>query len=224
MNLKSEYIINNYGKTSGNSDIQIYYRYYAYVAFAVLILGITSVMLSFNNLDLRRRNLASPIKNINYNMQIILGSLVFTILVWFVITLISIFIYGLEVVTSKSILLVLNAFVVSFAALSLSFFVGNFIKSKGAQSAVATILSLGLCFLSGVFVPQEFMSSSVLKISSFTPTYWYVKAVNDIGELTVFSSENILPIVYSMLIQLGFALAILLISLILVRQKRTSSQ
>lgn len=224
MQLKVDYKINFYEKTVNNNKAVFYFTYYAYVIFAVMILAITSVMMAFNNTDLRKRNLSSPVKISNYNMQIVSSSFIFTVAAWLIISALSVVIYGTEILNSTFLLLFINALIISLVALSISFFIGNFLKSKNAQSAVANILSLGLSFLSGVFVPQELISPTVLKVASFMPPYWYVKAVNDIKVLTVWSSENLLPIIYSMLIQLGFALAILLVALIVIRQRRTSSQ
>jgi len=51
------------------------------------------------------------------------------------------------------------------------------------MSAAANVFSLGSCFISGVFVPQDLMSNTVLKIASFTPNYWFVKANNSISPI-----------------------------------------
>lgn len=206
------------------SNIGYYFNYYAYVIFAIVILGVTTIILTFNSTELKKRNMCSPIKLSSYNFQIILSSLVFTVIVWILICLLSFPIYGNALDIKNTLLLFANALIISIVVLSISFLLGNVMKSKGAIDAISNILTLGLSFLSGVFVPQAIMSASVLKIASFTPTYWYVKAVEEITSLTVWSSENILPIVNYMIIQLIFAIAILAISLLIVKQKRSSKQ
>jgi ABC-2 type transport system permease protein len=206
------------------SFIEYYFKYYAYVIFAIIILGVTTIIFTFNNRELKKRNLCSPIKQSKYNFQIILASLVFTIIVWALICSLSIPIYGSIALNKNTILLFANALIISLVVLSISFLLGNVMKSKGAINAISNILTLGLSFLSGVFVPQEFMSAGVLKIASFTPTYWYVKAVDSICSLTTWNSENIMPIVNDMLIEMIFAVAILAISLVIVKQKRSSNQ
>ncbi len=214
-----------YGEaTKSESNIGYYFKYYAYVIFAVVILGVTTIILTFNSTELRKRNLGSPIKLSSYNFQIILGSFVFTIVVWGLICLLSFPIYGDVAISKNTILLFINALIISMVVLSISFLLGNVMKSKGAIDAITNILTLGLSFLSGIFVPQAIMSQSVLKIASFTPTYWYVKAVEDITSLTVWSSENITPIINYMAIQMIFAVAILVVSLLIVKQKRSSKQ
>jgi ABC-2 type transport system permease protein len=83
-------------------------------------------------------------------------------------------------------------------------------------------VALGFCFISGVFVPQQFLGSSVLEIASFTPSYWFVKANNQIAELTQFDFAYVEPIVSGMLIQVGFALAFFTVALVIGKKKSFS--
>ena len=66
----------------------------------------------------------------------------------------------------------------------------------------------------------EFLGDSVLRIASFTPTYWFVNANNRIAELTQFNFSNIEPILSCMLIQLGFALAFFTTALVISKKRR----
>jgi hypothetical protein len=69
-----------------------------------------------------------------------------------------------------------------------------------ALIAILIGTTMTLSFISGVFVPQQLLGNTVQTIASFTPIYWYVKASNDIHNLIIFSSENLKPILSSMLI------------------------
>ncbi|MDD4387496.1 MAG: ABC transporter permease [Clostridia bacterium] len=210
-------------KESKGNGIYYYFNFYAYAAFATIILGVTSIIVTFNKTEIKKRNLASPIKLSNYNFQIILGSLIFTIGVWAIICFGGLALYGNEFFSRNVILLLVNSFILSFVVLSISFLIANLVKNKNAIDAISNILTLVLCFLSGVFVQQEYMSAEVLKAASFTPTYWYVKAVDEIKVLTEWSIENILPILNYMLIELIFGVAILAIALVVVKQRRASN-
>jgi ABC-2 type transport system permease protein len=109
------------------------------------------------------------------------------------------------------------------AALSISFLIGNVIRSKNAMSAAANVFSLGTCFISGVFVPQAFLGKTVIRIASFTPNYWYVKSNNSIVNISNFSMENLAPIFLNMFIVAGFAVAVLTVTLVVIKQKRVSN-
>lgn len=211
---------NSVEETSISEGRAYFFNYMAYSLYAVLILGVSSVMMVFNNEDIKRRNLSSPIKLKNMNFQMILGNITFAILVWFILIFASLVMYGKYMFTAKGLLLLLNSFVFTFAVLSISYLIGNVIKSKGAMSAAANVVALGTSFISGVFVPQALLGETVLKIASFTPNYWYVKSNNSIVKMVNFNMGNLTPIFLNMLIVIGFAVAVLSITLVYIRQKR----
>jgi ABC-2 type transport system permease protein len=96
-------------------------------------------------------------------------------------------------------------------------------RSRNVQNGVTNVISLGLSFFSGIFVPLDQMTDSVLSVARFTPTYWYVKNTDDIASLSSFTSASLSPIFISMLIQLGFAVAFLGVALVIAKQKQTKS-
>lgn len=200
-----------------------YYNYLAYSMFAILILGVSSVMITFNNKDLKMRNSSSALKLKDMNFQMVLGNISYSLLVWVVMIFASFIMYGKYMFTANGALFLLNSFVFTISALSISFLIGNIINSKNAMSAASNVVSLGYCFISGVFVPQQYLGKTVLSIASFNPTYWYVKANNEISALVNFSKENLMPIFMSMAIILCFAIAIFAITLVIIKQKRLSN-
>ncbi|MBC3796913.1 ABC transporter permease [Acetobacterium tundrae] len=200
-----------------------YFNYLSYSLFAILILGVCSVMLVFNDTDLKRRNLCSPIRSANMNMQMVLGNISFAILTWLVLISASFIMYGSFMFTATGLLLLLNSFVFTLAVLSISYLIGNLVKSRGAMSAIANVFALGTSFISGVFVPQELLGANVLTIASFTPTYWYVKANNEITAAVSFNTDNLSSIFTSMVLVLAFGVAVLGVTLVLIKQRRVES-
>ena len=200
-----------------------YFNYLSYSLFAILILGVCSVMLVFNDTDLKRRNLCAPIRSANMNFQMILGNLSFAILTWLVLISASFIMYGSFMFTTTGLLLLLNSFVFTLAALSISYLIGNLVKSRGAMSAVANVFALGSSFIGGVFVPQALLGDNVLTIASFTPTYWYVKANNEIAAATSFNAANLQSIFTSMVLVLAFGVAVLGVTLVLIKQRRVEA-
>lgn len=203
-----------------------YFGYLAYVIIALIVLGISTIMMVFNQSDLRRRNLCSPLKQRNMNFQLALGCIVFSLLCWAVLVGVCFLLDGQKMINSShmTIFCMLNSLVFTFVCVAIGFLVGILIKSFNAQGAIANVLSLGMCFLCGVFVPQSIMSKDVLRFSCFLPAYWYIKANDTIGSLTDFSFSSLSPIYTAMLIQVGFAVAIFSAALLISRQKRTSNQ
>ncbi|HEX2926670.1 MAG TPA: ABC transporter permease [Ruminiclostridium sp.] len=205
---------------SNNNPVRFYYNYLSYILICILLYGVSSIMMVFNDTNIKRRNLCAPIKNISINLQILFGNLAFSVFCWGLITVCGFILYRGKMATVGSAYMILNSFVFMITALSISFFVGLMIKGRNAQAAAANILSLGLSFISGAFVPQELLSKGVLAIANFTPTYWYIKANNAIEGLTKFSLNNLMPIFRYMLIELGFAVAIVSVALVISKRKQ----
>ncbi|GAB6085150.1 ABC transporter permease [Alkaliphilus crotonatoxidans] len=200
-----------------------YFNYMSYALFAVLILGVCTVMMVFNQTDLKRRNLCSPLGLKNMNFQMILGNISYAVLAWLVMILPSFFLYGSFMLTPRGLLFLLNSLVFTLTALSISFLLGNVIRGKNAMSAAANVFALGTSFISGVFVPQALLGKGVLKIASFTPNYWYVKSNHMIAALENYHMESLRPLFTNMLIMIGFTVAVLSVSIMVIKQRQVEN-
>ena len=204
-------------------NIVYYFNYLAYALLSILILGVSTCMMTFNNIDLKRRNLCSPMTQRSLNLQLIAGNLVFSLFSWFVLVVVSLLLYRSAMFTPAGLMLVLNSLVFMMVGLSMSFLIGHTLRSRNAQAAVSNVLTLGTSFISGVFVPQAFLGNTVIMIARFTPTYWFVKANMVIGSLTSYKLEDQSDVFLAMLVQLLFAMILLLISFVVIRKKRQST-
>lgn len=213
-------------KTYPNPVSNLAKNFYILLVYGMLFaifLGVTSFMLVFNHPDIKKRNLGSPLKRLNMNMQIVLGNLTYSMAVWLIMVGLSLLMLRGAAFNIHSVLLYVNSLCLTLVCLSISYLAGIFMQNLQVRSAVANVLGLGLCFISGVFVPQAFLGQTVSFIASFTPTFWYVKAVNDIEKLVLVNAANITPIINSMLIQLGFVAALLAVALAVSRYKQKVS-
>jgi ABC-2 type transport system permease protein len=200
------------------------FNYLAYVLLAVMILGVSSIMIVFSKRDLKNRMNCAPVRSSRISFEMMLGNLCYAIFVWAVMSAVSLLFAGTEAVLDPRVwMLVMNALVLSFSALSVSFLVGSLIRSPNASQAIANTIALGSSFLSGVFVPQWLLGDTVKRIASFTPTFWYVSAIEKIKVLQTYNWQDTKTIYLYMLIQLGFAAAFLVISLVLRQQKSRKS-
>lgn len=211
------------GQADQKENFSAYYRYFPYAMTATLVLSMSTIMMAFNQSDLRKRNLCSPIKYRSINLQLASGSLLFAFVCWLVLVLFGFLLYMAHLPSLKQILFYcLNSFVCTLVAISLGFLVGIFIKNYSVQSAIANVLSLGMGFLSGVFVPQELMSKEVLTFASFLPTYWYVKGNELLSETSNITGSNLSSLLTCILIQTGFAVAIFSVALLAGKHRRQS--
>jgi ABC-2 type transport system permease protein len=214
--------LKTYGSNAGNLDkISGYFIFLAYGLICILLLSISSIMTAFNQDDLKRRIFSSPLHPVSFNLQLFLGHVVLAAIVWVSGILLGLLTCGTAVIGPNYALMCLNALCLVIAILCLSSLISRFVDNYAALNGITNVLALGMSFLSGVFIPQSLLSPSVLDAARFLPTYWYVKAVNDISNLSVFSIANLLPIIYSMLIVLGFGAAFFSVSLVLGKRKNT---
>jgi ABC-2 type transport system permease protein len=195
------------------------FNYMSYTLFAVLILGVTTFMLSFNETDLKRRNLCAPIPSSGMNLQMFLANMVFGVVCWALMSGMGVIIYAKAMISLQGLWLCLNAFVFMIACLGISFLLGTLIKKRNSQAPLQNTLTLAFSFLSGAFVPQFMLGKTVLTIASFTPTYWYIKSNHVITALSSFSLSNIAPVLFNMLIVLGFGAAALLVAMAISKKR-----
>lgn len=210
-------------QTTSHDFARNYFNYLAYVLFAVLVLGISAIMMVFNNQDLQRRNFCSPIRAGSINMQFMLANFAFSFACWLIMIAFYFVFDRADFTCANTIYLLLNSFVFTFCGACISYLIGNLAKERTAISAICNVVTLGPCFISGVFVPQELLGDTVLRIASFTPTYWFVKANAQIASLTNFDYANLSPIFSYMLIEFGFGIAFFILSLVVGKKKRMAS-
>ncbi len=197
-----------------------FFNFLAFSLLSVLILGMGTLLLVFYDPDLMRRNACAPLSSSSVNLQFILAILVFTVLAWSIMVAFCLLFNYKNSLNLNTLYFVTNSLVFAVCGTGISFLIGNLVKSHNAIPAVNNVVTLGLCFISGVFVPMKLIADSVLRIASFTPTYWFVKANNQIAKLIQFDFANLEPIFTSMLIQLGFALAFFAAAVVANKKRR----
>jgi ABC-2 type transport system permease protein len=127
---------------------------------------------------------------------------------------------GSRIINTNTVLIWLNGFVFSLTALSISYLIGIMVADRKAIAVLSTVISLSLSFLSGVFVPQMYLSASVLRVASFMPTYWYVKVNNALMNVTSFNWSDTSRVFGYMAIETGFTVAIISIAMVVSKRKR----
>lgn len=210
----------NDNKAENHSDANTFFNLFSYSLFSVIVLGMSAMMMVFNNRNLKIRNACSPISMTRMNLQFVLANLIFTFASWLFMVLLCLLVNLKNSLKPNMIYFMLNSFLFAFCCASISYFLGNLIKSDNALAGACNALALGLSFISGAFVPQELLDSSVLKIASFTPNYWFIRANNAIGELTVFDFSHLKPVLSDMLVLICFNMAFFSVALVIGKKNR----
>ncbi|MCK9445228.1 MAG: ABC transporter permease [Tissierellaceae bacterium] len=196
-----------------NNWFKFYFNFTSYIILALYISVIGFVMIEFNEVQVENRRKISSIRFLDFNRQMYLGQLSMAAFISAIFILGSIVLKGKYIGEVNFAKYAINLTVFSIAALCLVFLVNNITNNRFVISAISTVLSLGLSFISGVMVPQEFLGEKVLSIAKFFPIYYFVK----INETEI---ASILEVKYDILIQLLFAGIFLIMGLYLSRVKQ----
>lgn len=208
------------GSRPGHS---FYFAYCAFTLLAMIMTGVSSIMIAFNQPDLYLRNMCAPIPRTRMNLQLAAGHGVFALGCWVILILCSPILCGKSLLSSGLLgLYCLNTLTFAAVCTCIGFLVGNTVKTSGAQAGAINVITQGMSFLGGVFVPQSIMSESVLSVARFLPSYWYVRANDAIWTLSKFTAESLRPVYGGILVQLGFAVAIFSVTLLLSKERRLS--
>ena len=190
-----------------------YFNFIAYFTIAIYIAVIGLVMADFKESKIRNRVKISSKKYFQLNKELYSGQLTLALLITLFFISGSIFLKGkyiCEIIFSKYII---NLFIFSFSILCLTFLINNLIRNKFVINALATVLSLGTSFISGVMVPQEILGDKVLAIAKFFPIYYFVKANN-------MKSSTIWDIRHELIMQVLFAIVFLFMGLYFAKRAR----
>ncbi len=178
---------------------------------------VTMIMVSFNEEKIIRRNLVSPVSYKSMNRQLLLGNYIVGLFIWLLYVIFSFILYSKAMMTINGLLLVINSLVLMLFIQALSFMIAKFTSNREILSGVGNVFGLGSSFICGAFVPQSMLSPFVLTLAKFLPSYWFIKANNEIVKLNDFGFEAIKPVLIDMLIVCGFTLLVYLATQIITK-------
>ena len=203
-----------------NEFNEFYFNVLAYIMIAAFITSVSMIMFSFNGIDIRRRHTAAPLTSRKMNIFLLLANLVFVLAYIIMFIVVGFMLNKCRMINLSTLFMWLNALVFGLTALSISYLVGITVENRKTIGALSTAISLSFAFLSGIFVPQQYLGAAVLRVASFLPSYWYVKANRTLVYITSLQNKELAEVFGYMGIQLGFAAAIICIALVISKRKR----
>ncbi len=165
---------------SDGSDTMFYYfQYMSYVVVMMFAGSLAPIIMVFQKKEISERLACSATSSKARNTQIGFACLTYSVTVWVIFIIIAWILYGTDaILCSNGIMCIINSFVFTLIATSITLLLSSFHLDDNALNMVANICSLGMSFICGVFVPQWLLGESVQTIGRFLPTYWYMKIVN----------------------------------------------
>lgn len=195
-----------------------YFNYLAYSLFAILILGISANIMVFNKATIRQRNACAPLSQRNFSLQLLWANMVYALLCWLLLVGLCLLFVRQDWGGRQLGLFLLNSLLLCFWAACASFWIGHLAKSRATVSAATNLIAMATSFISGVFVPQELLGAGLLRVASFTPTYWYVLANNQIAARNYNGIDSALAGNFAL--QIGFGLAFLALALVTAKSRQ----
>lgn len=155
-----------------------------------------------------------------YNRQLLISSLIYTILVWLLYTILGLIILKDIMFTARGFIYILNTFIFSFCCLTIALLISTIVRNKDAISGIVNVIALGSSFLCGAFVPAEYLPKTVLHIAKIIPTYWYINTNDLLKTIEIINIQELKPIFINLLIILAFSIFFLIINNIISKAKQ----
>ena len=207
------------GSSHFSVDFAGYFQYMPYILIAAVFIVVCQVLVTMNNKDIRYRTNCSCIAPSKYTFQMFMGSAVFVLAVWLLLIVIGA-ILNKEMYTGRAWYAVLNSFIFSVVVTAISVFISSFEPKENVLNLITQVLSIGMSFLCGIFIPMEVLSDRVLAVARFLPAYWYVRANNMIADIEPFNRSSVIQ---CLLIEAGFAVMLILLTLLVRKLKYSGS-
>lgn len=198
--------------STSRSSTEIYYTYLTYIIITIILSVIFLGYQSFLKDGVQNRIRISKTKLSRFNLSLYTSSFIFIILICILFVIIEYLKNSSDI--NKVLLLTANLILFAFPIIGIAYIISIFSKNINLNSSLNNIISLVLCFVSGAFVPQEYLPEFLLKISSLFPPYWYIKGIYAIEN---FDFPSMFKIFF---IQLVMALVFIITNIIISRYKK----
>lgn len=206
--------------TSKTYNIAYYFNFASYSILAIIIYIICLVLCSFKEESISKRINISSINYKSHNNKILLASIVFSSIVWFLFVIIGVIVVGDIMFSLRGLISIINSLIFTFCALTLSILISSLTNNKNAISGIVNVIALGSAFLCGAFVPAEYLPNSVLNFAHILPAYYYINSNDLLKNIDVINISSMHPIIINMIIIIMFSILFIILNNVVTRKKR----
>ncbi len=196
----------------------LFFRYLPYLFISVLMNVLCPVLHAVNKKDIRFRTDCSGVRPLRYTAAIFGGTGVFVAGIWVIFVAAAIPMNG-GLYHGTAWIAVLNSLVFTLFSASVTLLVSGFDPPSNLVNMITQMISLGMCFICGVFVDQNMLGENVLAAARFLPAYWYIRVNRMMEGSDAFDGALALR---AIAIEAAFA-AVLALLTVLVRKSRSRS-
>lgn len=209
--------------TSKTYNIAYYFNFASYSILAIIIYIVCLVLCSFKEESISKRINISSINYKSHNNKILFASIVFSSIVWLLFVIIGVTIVGDIMFSIRGLISIINSFIFTFCALTLSILISSLTNNKNAISGIVNVIALGSAFLCGAFVPAEYLPSSVLNFAHILPAYYYINSNDLLKNIDVINISSMHPIIINMVVIIIFSILFIILNNVVTRRKRKAN-
>ena len=206
--------------TSKTYNIAYYFNFASYSILAIIIYIICLVLCSFKEENISKRINISSINYKSHNNKILFASIVFSSIVWLLFVIIGVTIVGDIMFSIRGLISIINSFIFTFCALTLSILISSLTNNKNAISGIVNVIALGSAFLCGAFVPAEYLPDSVLNFAHILPAYYYINSNDLLKNIDVINISSMHPIIINMVIIIMFSILFIILNNVVTKKRR----
>lgn len=192
-----------------------YSNFTAYWLMLFLMMTIGNLMSEYNKPELQKRIIAAPVSSTSSAIQILASqSLVgiFAVLIMF-FGLVGLYYDRLEGIPLSKIFVALM--LITLFTLAMQFAINALTTNRFMVNGLANLITLGLAFMSGIFVPIELFGDTAKSVAEFLPLYHYTQIY---GASDISWAETIPSIAVLLL----YTIAFLIIGIIFNNQRKST--
>lgn len=218
---KADVSMASYANTNSQDFTANFFMMIPYALITITISTIGSIMLKMNGKEVKARTECSSYALSKRTKEMALAIVSYGLVILLVlVAATAVFSKGALLTDVRAPLFILNALMMLIFTLSLAYFIGTISKTSNMVNGAVNTLSLALCFIGGVFVPQELFSDSVRSFARLIPTYWYVDNNSKIAAVKELSAAPINDILVNCLLLLSFAVALFAVTVVIQKNRR----
>lgn len=201
-------------------DMYYYFLYLCYGLGMVMMFGLAPTLLAIGRQDVLARTNASALPLRRKNLQLGLGAGLLAVACFVLFALVALIMYPDQLLSISGAVCLLNALVFVLFSTALGLLVGQVAKNGNMISAIANVVIMGMCFLGGIFVQTDLLSSSMQTVAKFLPTYWYAQVARAAVGFDGAADIVMRPVLEGIGMQLLFTLALVSVALVVSRKKQ----
>lgn len=197
----------------------------SYPIFSSAMVCIAVLMSSVERRPVRDRRLASPEPARTRNLALLSACVTIGLVTWAWTFGLEVLVLGRSALASSPVQLALvGAALLAYAlvASSVGFLAGQLGVSENAANALANILGMVMSFLGGAWTGLSLLPDELIAVAHFTPAYWVTQVIEGAAGMGQVTARNVLPLVGDIGICALFGVAILLVGLVLGRNRTRS--